>query len=226
MKKLLLWLCGILLALLLVCVVLLIFKDPLLGAFMIARVEKETGAKASLGSFKLDLTSGYVHIKDFKLHNPPGFDDSLLLRVPELFLRVDRDAAGKDTFRLDEARVNLAELNIIRNAAGQTNIFELEEHSRSKRKKKAKDRLDDISFGGIGELHVSVGTVRYRDMRNATNNYEFVIGIENEVVTTIKNEKDLETWAKAFLVRITVQQLVKQAQEGRLKELLKTGRRP
>jgi uncharacterized protein involved in outer membrane biogenesis len=233
-KKILLWFCAVLAALLALCLLLILFKNPLLRAYAVHEVERETGAPASIGSFHLDLSSGRgrslgekpsltLHIKDFELGNPPGFPDEsgLLLRIPELYLRVDRAAASEGILRLEEARVNISELNIIKNAAGQTNIFELEKHSRLKRKKKKKKR-DQMTFAGVGELRVSLGTLRYSDLANPTNNHEFVIGIDNEVVTTIKNDDDLETWAKAMLVRITIQQAIKQAQQGgKLRDMLR-----
>jgi len=119
--------------------------------------------------------------------------------------------------RLSKATLNIAEFNIIRSADGRTNIFALEKRLRSKMKKPGSDsdKDSDIEFRGIGELKISLGTVRYIDLQKPEKNQEFRIGIQDEVVTSIKNEKDLETWATALLLRIAIQQALEKSQEKR-----------
>ena len=223
-KKVLKWTIGVLGAVLVVCVALLIFKDAVLRKVAEYSVERETGVDASIGSFKLDLGSASVRIMDFRLHNPPGFGDGLMLHMPEMFLQVDRQASTNGALRFREARVHLSELNVVRNAQGQTNIMSLQEKiSRKSRKKKRES--DDLEFTGIGELHVSIGTLRYQDMQNSTLDQAFNIGISNEVVTTIKNEKDLEEWATAFLIRVVIQQaLLKSRTQPSILDMLRPPR--
>jgi uncharacterized protein involved in outer membrane biogenesis len=220
-KKLLKWIAAVLGVLLLICVTLLIFKDAVLRKVAEYSVERETGVDASIGGFKLDLGAASVRITDFRLHNPPGFGDGVLLYMPEMFLEVDRQASTNGALRFREARVHLAELNVVRNAQGQTNIMNLQDKlSRKPRKKKTES--DDLKFTGIGELHVSVGAVRYEDMQDPTLNQAFNIGISNEVVTTIKSEKDLEEWATAFLIRVVIQQaLLKSRNQPSLLDMLR-----
>jgi hypothetical protein len=207
MKKALKWISAVLAVLLLICIALFIFKDAVLRKVTEYSVERETGVDASIGSFKLDIGAGSVRVTDFRLHNPPGFGDGLLLHMPEMFLEVDRQASTNGALRFREARMHLSELNVVKNAHGETNIVGLQERLSRKSRKKGGDNDDDgLEFAGIGELHVSVGTVRYEDMQNPSLNQSFNIGISNEVVTTINNEKDLETWAMAFLMRIVIQQ--------------------
>lgn len=206
-KTVLKWVLAAVGALLVLCIALFVFKDVLLREISEHRVERETGLNASIGSFHLDLGATSVRITDFRLHNPPGFGDGLLLQMPEMFLQVDRQASTNGALRFREARVHLSELNVVKNAQGETNIVGLQERlSRKSRKQSDSDDDKGLEFTGIGELRVNVGTVRYEDMQNPALNQTFNIGISNEVVTTINNEKDLETWAAAFLMRIVIQQ--------------------
>ena len=242
MKRALRWIIGIVASLLLLCVALFIFKDSILREFVEYRVQRETGVDASIGSLHLDPFAPSVRVTDFTLHNPPGFGERPMLHIPELYIRVDRDMGRADSpqpaatlegrapraFRLHQATLNVAEFNIIRSADGRTNIFALEKNLRSKKKKPGSDSDDDsdIEFRGIGELKITLGTVRYIDLQKPEKSQEFRIGIQDEVVTTIKNEKDLETWATALLLRIAIQQALEKSQEkrGNLLDLLQPKR--
>jgi hypothetical protein len=223
-KNVLQWIVGALAVLLLICVTLLIFKDAVLRKVAEYSVERETGVDASIGSFKLDLRSASVRVTDFRLHNPPGFGDGLMLHMPEMFLEVDRQASTNGALRFREARVHVSELNVVKNAQGQTNIMSLQEKLSHKSRKKKRER-DDLEFTGIGELHVSVGTLRYQDLQNPTLDQAFNIGISNEVVTTINNERDLEEWATAFLIRVVIQQaLLKSRTQPSILDMLRPPR--
>ena len=216
MKRAVRWIIVILSVLLLLCVALFLFRNPLLREFTEYRIERETGVDASIGSLHVDLFAPSVRVTDFTLHNPPGFGERPMLHIPELYIRVDRESPPGG-LRLDQATLDIAEFNIVRSADGRTNIFALEKRLRSKKKKTDSDSDDspDIEFRGIGELRITLGTVRYLDLQKPAKSQEFHIGIQDEVVTTIKNEKDLETWATALLLRIAVQQALEKSQDKR-----------
>ena len=227
MKRALRWIIVTLSVLLLLCVTLFLFRNPLLRAFLEHRIERETGVETSIGAFHLDLFAPSVRVTDFTLHNPPDFGERPMLHIPELYIHVDRESPP-GSVRLHQAAVNMAEFNIIRSADGRTNIFALEKRLRSKKKKPGSDDDDesDFEFRGIGELKITLGTVRYIDLQKPAQSQEFNIGIQDEVVTTIKNEKDLETWATALLLRIAVQQALEKSQEkrGNLLDILRPKR--
>lgn len=220
MKRALRWIIAIVAGVLLLCVVVFIFRNPLLREFVEYRVARETGVDASIGSLHLDVLAGSVRVTDFKLANPPGFGDRPMLHMPELLLRIDRESPPGG-LRLHQAWVNLAEFNIIRSADGRTNVFALEKRLRKKKKSDSDDA--DFEFRGIGELKISLGTVRYIDLQKPSRSQEFRINIQDEVVTTIRNEKDFETWATALLLRIAIQQALEKSgkSSGDLLDLLR-----
>ena len=227
MKRALRWIIGIVASLLLLCITLFLFRDPLLREFVEYRVQRETGVDASIGSLHLDLFAPSVRITDFTLHNPPGFGERPMLHIPELFIHVDRDSPPGG-IRLHQATVNITEFNVVRSADGRTNLFALEKRLRGKKKKPGSDADDDsdFEFRGIGELKITIDTVRYIDLQKPAQTQEFRIGIQDEVVTTIKNEKDLETWATALLLRIAIQQAIEKSQDkrGNLLDILRPKR--
>jgi hypothetical protein len=219
MKRALRWILIILAVLLFLSVTLFLFRDPLLREFVEYHVERETGVEASIGSLHLDLLNASIRVTDFTLHNPPGFGGGPMLRMPEIFIRVDHNSPAGG-LRLHQAWVNVAEFNIIKSAAGQTNVFALEKRLRKKKERKSDDT--DVKFRGIGELKITLGTVRYIDLQTPAKSQEFRINLQDEVVTTINSEDDLEKWATALLIRIAIQQALEKSQEkrGNLLDLL------
>lgn len=215
MKRALRWILLIVAFFLVLSVTLFLFRNPLLRELIEYRVERETGVEASIGSFHLDLFNASVRVTGLTLHNPPGFNERPMLHIPEFFIRVDR-ASPPGGLRLHQASLNLGEFNIIKNAEGHTNIFALEKSLRKKKKKKPDSGDDpDIEFRGIGELKLTLGTVRYIDLQQPRNNQEFNINLRDEIATTIRNEKDLETWATALLLRIAIQQALEKSKGSR-----------
>jgi hypothetical protein len=213
MKKALRWIIGIIAVLLLACVGLFLFKDALLRRAVEYQIERETGTRARVGSLHLDLSEASIRVTDFKLENPPGFGGGLLLHMPELFVRIDREGSAGGGLRFHQAWVNVAELNIVKSADGRTNIFALDQRT-PKRKSAGSDSDSETEFRGIGELKLTLGKVRYTDLQKPANSAEFELGVQDEVVTTIKTEKDLEQWATAFLLRIAIQQALQKSQSG------------
>jgi len=210
-KKIFKWLVGIVGALLLLFVVLLLFKDTFLRKIAEHRLERETGLAATIGRLDSDLLSGSIRFRDIKLFNAPEFGGAVFAHIPELYLRLDNTAAASGPIRLQEARVTISELNVIKNAQGRTNILELHRRVSDKHKSGGSDG-NSREFGGIGELRVTLGTLRYTDVQQPTNNHEFDVAVKDEVVTTIKNKKDFETWATMLLIRIVIQQALLKAQ--------------
>ncbi|HEV2693766.1 MAG TPA: hypothetical protein VG347_12815, partial [Verrucomicrobiae bacterium] len=119
------------------------------------------------------------------------------LEIPEIHAAIDPLAAQKNELHLTELVFNLGELDIVKNAAGQTNIFALGLNLPDK-DKLANDR--DVSaikkqtgfdFTGIDKLSVSVGTAKYIDLGDAKNNHEQNIGLDNIVIPNVKSPADL-----------------------------------
>src|SRR5437867_906314 len=128
MKKALRWLISIIGVIILLCIVLLIFKDPFLRKFAEHRIEREIGLKTTIGAFDSDLAAASGRIRNLKVFSAPEFGGSILLHAPEVYVRLDSATAFGDRIRFHEARVSIAEFNVVKNVEGKTNIFELHKH--------------------------------------------------------------------------------------------------
>src|SRR5271154_677385 len=119
------WLLRLFLLAIVLIVVFFLSLNSILRVVIEHNIRKQTGMDAEIGEFSLGLVSPTVTIKDFKLFNPPGFGGTLFLDIPEIHVEYDRAALVKSDLRITLMRFNLGELDIVKNQAGQTNIFSL-----------------------------------------------------------------------------------------------------
>jgi uncharacterized protein involved in outer membrane biogenesis len=207
MKTILKWFFGVVLLVVVLAVVLLLSLDTILRSVAENRIRAQTGMDVEIGKFHLGLLDPVVTIKDLKIHNPPAFGGTPFLNIPEIHVEYDRDALLKNKIHLTLMRFNLGELDIVRNEAGQTNLFALGvalpkkgEAGGGKELQELKRRTG-LEFQGIDALNVSVGTARFIDLKDPRNNREQKIGIDNLVMKNVKTPADLAGLAVLVALR-------------------------
>ncbi len=208
MKTILKWFFGALLLVILLAVIFLLSLDTILRVTAENRIRAQTGMGAEIGKFHLGLLEPVVSIKDFKIFNPPEFGGTPFLNIPEIHVEYDRDALLKNKIHLTLVRFNLGELDIVKNEAGQTNIFSLglalpqkgAADGNSVQLKEFKQRTG-LDFQGIDALNASVGIARFIDLKDPRNNREQKIGIDNLVMKNVKTQKDLVGLAAIVALR-------------------------
>jgi hypothetical protein len=181
-------------------VVFLLSLDSLLRVLVVHNIRAQTGMEAEIGKFHLGLLEPVVTIKDLKLRNPPAFGGTPFLDIPEIHVEYDRDALAKNRIHLTLLRFNLGELDIVKNADGQTNLFALGVQLPAKKiagNETAERQLAEfkkktgLEFAGIDSLNISIGTARYVDLADPKNNRTQNLAIENQVVPHVKSAADL-----------------------------------
>jgi uncharacterized protein involved in outer membrane biogenesis len=186
-------------------VVFFLSLDSILRVVMENRIRAQTGMDAEIGKFTLGLAEPTVTIKDFKLFNPPSFGGTPFLDIPEIHVEYDRAALAKHEIHVTLLRFNLGELDIVRNEAGQTNIFSIAALPTVKKSGggggKSFAKETGFEFTGIDVLNVSVGTAKYIDLKDPKNNREQKIGIENCVMKNVKTPTDLAGLAVMVALR-------------------------
>jgi len=190
------WFLRVFLVLVVLFVVFLLSLDTLLRVTVEHNIRAQTGMDVEIGTFHLGLLEPVVTIKDLKLHNPPAFGGTPFLNIQEIHVEYDREALAKNEIHITLLRFNLGELDIVKNEAGKTNLFELGA-ALTKKKPAGNKGADEfkkrtgLDFKGIDALNVSVGTAKYIDLANPTNNREQKISLENQVLKNVKTEADL-----------------------------------
>jgi hypothetical protein len=197
-----LFLAGLALAVIAV-VVLLLSYNSILRVAIERQIRAQTGMEAEIGRFHLALFSPMVEIRNFKLYNTAAYGGTPFLDIPEVHVEYDRDALARRELHLKLVRFNLGELDIVKNQAGQTNIFLPNLNPPSKKPGNggggsSTNALADfkkqsgLDFKGIDMLNVSIGKVKFIDLQNQRNNREQTIGIDNALVPNVRSEADLQ----------------------------------
>lgn len=215
MKKLLRWASVAVLALLAAVVVLLIFKDGILKKIAEARVQSETGLKASIGEFHVSLRSGAVHLKDFKLLNTREFGDSPLLDMPEIYVLLDVRQAAGSKLHFKEVRFNLAQAHVVKNKSGKLNLEALGKRHKDSAGPKSKKQRRQMAFGGIDRLYLTLGSIKYTDLQDPAQNDERNLGIKNELVENVRSEEELEAQVLTVLFRAVIQEWMEHRHDSR-----------
>jgi hypothetical protein len=209
--KWLLWLFLAAVALAVVTVVVLLLSyNSILRTVMEHSIYAQTGMKAEIGSVDVALVSPTVAIKNFKLYNTADFGNKPFLVIPEIYAEYDRDALKRHELHVTLLRFNLGELDIVKNQAGQTNIFLAGIKMPSKKSGGGGGgndvtinfkRQTGIEFKGIDELRVSIGKAKFVDLQDPHNDREQDIGIEDCVIKNVKTPVDLAGLAALIVLR-------------------------
>lgn len=192
-KSLIKWTLKIVVLAVVLITLLLVFKDTILRIAAEHQIRAETGMDVKIGRFSSGLFSPVVTIENMKLYNTPEFGGTEFLIIPELHIEFDPEALAEQKVRIKLLRFNLAELDVVRNFAGETNVV-------SMMKKVPKGKLaphgievgkKKFEFESIEVLNLSLGRIRFLDLKHPEKNREVQINLDNEVLPNIKTDGDL-----------------------------------
>jgi uncharacterized protein involved in outer membrane biogenesis len=196
MKRIFKWLLRLFLLAIVLVVIFFLSFDTLVKIFIEHRIHSQTGLKISIGKFYLGFTKPIIEIKNLKIYNPTNFGGQPFLVIPEIYVEYDQAALAQYQLHVTQMRFNLGELDIVKNQAGQTNIFSLG-LKLSTKKSDSENELNDfkkksgLAFKGIDQLNVAFGTAKYIDLKNPQNNFEQNIGLTNVPAFNVKSPADL-----------------------------------
>lgn len=113
------------LILLAVLVFFLVFRDFFIKLGIESIGSSVVGAPLKVGSFSLSLLSSQVHMKDFRIYNPAGFSNNLLIDIAHIDVHFDLSAiiSGKLYFSLID--LDIRKLAIERNQQSVFNVASL-----------------------------------------------------------------------------------------------------
>ena len=204
MKWLFKWLLRLFLLAVVLVVILLLSLNSLLRVAVEHRIRAQTGMDAEIGKFSFGLVEPTVEIQNLRLYNPPAFGGTPFLNIPEIHVEYDRAALARREIHIILMRFNLGELDIVKNEAGQTNIFSLRVPLSAKRAGGGAPTFKSqtgYDFEGIDVLNVSIGMVKFIDLKDQRNNREQAIGIDNLPVKNVKSKTDLAGLAVLVALR-------------------------
>jgi uncharacterized protein involved in outer membrane biogenesis len=192
MRRLIKWLFLLPLILLAVAVGLVLSKDAIAKAAVEQQIRAQTGMDVKIGKFSLSLLSPVANLENITLYNPADFGGTPFLNIREMHVEFDREALTRRELRLKLLRVNVAELTVVRNDLGQTNIVQFAGVPA------ANSSGPTVAFKGVEVFNLSLQKVSYLDLGQQRNNRYYNVILRNQVTRDLKSAAEINQ----VLVRI------------------------
>ena len=113
---------NILIILLILVVAVFVGKNVIVKAAVVGGVKAITGLDTSIGSISVGLLHTNVGIKNLRIGQPSGFPSGAMVDIPEVYVDYELSAFLKGTVHLEEMRLHLHELQVVKNAEGKVNL--------------------------------------------------------------------------------------------------------
>ncbi len=116
------FLMGLVLLVVLLAAGLVVFKDAVVKAAVEIGVTKTTGFYTKIEKLDFDFPKS-IQISGLRIHNPEGFEEKIFLDAPEIYISVVlKEALKKEKIHLPEVRLNVQQVNIVKNKDGISNV--------------------------------------------------------------------------------------------------------
>lgn len=195
MKWLIKWVLRLIFLSAVLVVLVLVFKDSALRFVVENRIRSQSGMDVKIGKFSSSLFSPDFTIENLKLYNTIEFGGAPFLDIAELHIECDRLAFARRKLRVKFVRLNLAELDVVKNEAGQTNLFSIKNQleGRGANKNGWSEMFGGFAFEGIEVLNLSVGKARFIDLKDAKKSREVRVDLQNQIFKNVKSNEDIDT---------------------------------
>jgi hypothetical protein len=184
-----------------------------------SRVNASGVAEVEIGSLNIGLLRPHLEVRNLKVFGQSQFGGVQILDLPELRVEYDRDAFKAQELKLRLLRIRLNELTLVDGfAGGDTNMFQrLQGYSElivayTNRLSEVTNRLDlasaqrigNATFTGLDRLELTVGRVRFLDMKDPLSEKVATLNINRRVMTNITDLSGMAPLAMELLVRTTL----------------------
>jgi hypothetical protein len=206
------WTLRFLLALLVLGAILYFARNLLVRKGLEAAVTEGTGFPLAIDSFDLGLFDSKVDARGLRLSNPAGFEDPRCLEVKRLAADVALRSAFKERLRIEAIDLDIEEVVVVRNAAGEMNLDRLRALGGEGGEKKGKEgkgakgdgkKKDAPKAKWICErLHLRIARVTYLDYSNMKKGKPKREEFDLKVDETFKNVKGPEEVVKIVVLKV------------------------
>lgn len=175
-------------------IIVLANRDWIVKQLAERQIRVATGLEPEIGDFSFSVLEPKLTLNNFRLYSTAEFGGTLFLDVPELHIEYDHAALRRHELHITLMRVNLHEVDVVKNQAGATNIMSAI-NTMMPRKSGGGGRtvapLNGYKFTGIDLLNLSVGAAKFVDLKDQRRNRMVVIGIENQIYTNVVSPANL-----------------------------------
>ena len=184
-----------------------------------SRVNASGVAEVEIGSLNIGLFRSHLEVRNLKVFGQSQFGGVQLLDLPELRVEYDREAFKRQELKFRLVRIRINELTLMDGfAGGQTNMFQrLQGYSElvvayTNRIGELTNRIDlnraqqvgNRTFRGIDRLELTLGRVRFVDVKDPLSEKMAALNINRRVMTNIADLPGLAPLAMELLVRTTL----------------------
>jgi hypothetical protein len=175
-------------------IIVLANREWIAKELMEHKIRAATGMEPHIGGISCGVLDPKVTLENSRLFNPADFGGTQFLDVPELHIEYDRAALRRHELHITLMRVNLREVDVVKNEAGVTNIMSAI-NTMMPRKSGGGGRtvapLNGYIFTGIDLLNLSIGSAKFVDLKDQRRNRMVVIGIQNQIYTNVVSPSNL-----------------------------------
>ena len=202
MKFLLKWAFRLFLVLLVLLAILALTADSIVTSIAESKLRKQTGLEVRLEKLELRPWSGHARVEKLVIYNPAEFGGGPLVNIAELHIEYDPALARERKLHLNVLRFNLAELTIVVDKQGQSNLDGVRRTvAKIRRGERIAKTNAPMEFAGLDMMNLTIGKGTWTDLRVSGTPREFDLGIRNEVVQDVKDSKELVAKLTPILVR-------------------------
>lgn len=147
-------------------------KNMIIKTSVTAGVRTMTGLKLSIRSMDIGIFKTLIGIKGLQLYNPSGFEDELMMDLPEIYVDYNLGAFMKGETHLEKVRLNLKEFSVVKNEAGGLNLDSLKVVEAAEEEEEVidEDKKEGTKMPGfqIDVLELKIDKVVYKDYSKGT----------------------------------------------------------
>lgn len=156
-------------------IVLIIFVGLMLGRNILAKaligsaVKSISGVGVEIKGLDIGLFKTALSINGLKLVNPQGYQETLMMDMPQVYVDYDLGAILKGKIHLEHLILDLREFVVVKNAQGKVNIESLQalqpKNSGNAKMPELKIDLLELKIGKVIYLDYSQGRVQTREFK-------------------------------------------------------------
>jgi uncharacterized protein involved in outer membrane biogenesis len=230
MKSFLRWTIRICVTLLCLTVLLallaVLLKDIIAKSLAEKNLRDNTGMDAKIEKMEVGLMTPTVSLDGLKIYNTEQFGGGTFLDMPELRLEYVPGDIRDGKMHLKTMRLSLAEIHIVKDKDGRTNLEMLDKEVKKKSSgQKTKTNVPGVDFGGIDTLYLTVGKLKITDLNNSKNDREVNVGLKDEVGRNLKTEADVTAWFAGVVFKLYLREVAANPGQTDFLKLFQGGKR-
>jgi len=137
-----------------------ILKDQIIKSIITVTATQVTGAPVRIERFSLGIFKQSVRISGFKIFNPSGFPEGILVDLPKINVDYDLGALINKKLHLIKVEVELKEMDLVKNKEGALNVDSLKVVKEGKKHQAVPSKQMPMQ---IDELKLGMGRIVLKD---------------------------------------------------------------